>query len=169
MVNVYPTYLFNKGRNYNHGRGGIGGAIRDCDSNWIICFNMFIPHATNIYMEGLVLIQGLKIAIQQNIRRLVVETGCSALVNMLTNDNGPYQNLITDCRWMLTRAGEPQVTHIFREANGVADVMAKNGSNSNFFGNPMLYFSPPPFVVSTFELDKLGTLCPRKVPICNNI
>ncbi|OIT05835.1 putative ribonuclease h protein [Nicotiana attenuata] len=153
----------------NPGRVGIGGIIRDCECNWIVGFNMSIPHATNIYMEGLALIQGLKIAIQQNIRRLVVETDCSALVDMLTYENGPYQNLITDCRWMLTRAGEPQVTHIFREANGVADAMAKTGSNSNFFGNPMLYFSPPPFVVSAFKLDKLGTLCPRKVPLCNNI
>ncbi|XP_019241745.1 PREDICTED: uncharacterized protein LOC109221747, partial [Nicotiana attenuata] len=115
-------------------------------------------------MEGLALIQGLKIAIQQNIRPLVVETDCYALVNMLTNDNGLYQNLITDCRWMFSRAREPQVTHVFREANGVADILAKHGSNSNFFGNLMLYFSPPPFVVSTFELDKLETLCPRIVP-----
>ncbi|XP_075088291.1 uncharacterized protein LOC142170309 [Nicotiana tabacum] len=112
---------------------------------------MSIPHASNIYMEGLALIQGLKIAIQQNIRRLVVETDCNVLVNMLTNDNGPYQNLITDCTWMLTKAGEPHVTHVFREANGVADIMAKHGSNSNFFGNPMMYFSPPPFVVSTLK------------------
>nr|XP_009762739.1 PREDICTED: uncharacterized protein LOC104214726 [Nicotiana sylvestris] len=109
----------------NPGRGGIGEVIRDWESNWIIGFNMSISHATNIYMEGLTLTQGLKIAIQQNIRRLVVETDCSALVNMLTNDNGPYQYLITDCRWMLTRAGEPQVTHVFREANGVADAMSQ--------------------------------------------
>ncbi|OIT22333.1 putative ribonuclease h protein [Nicotiana attenuata] len=152
----------------NPGRVGIGGVIRDWDSNWIIGFTMSIHHATNIFTEGLALIQGLRIAIQQSIRRLVVETDCNLLINMLTNENGPYQNLITDCRWMLTRAGEPQVTHVFREANGVADIMAKHGSNSNSFGNPMLYFSPPPFVTSTFELDKLGTLCPRKVPICNN-
>lgn len=60
------------------------------------------------------------------------------------------------------------VTRVFMEANGVAYLMAKNGSSSSVFGNPMLYLVPPPFDVSTFGKDKLGTMGPRVVPICND-
>lgn len=81
----------------NHGKRGIGGIFRDIDSNWILRFNISIPHATNIYMEGLDLMHDLRIDLQKNIMPLVIETDCNDLINMLTNNSCLYQNLINYC------------------------------------------------------------------------
>ncbi|OIS98531.1 putative ribonuclease h protein, partial [Nicotiana attenuata] len=103
----------------NPGRGGIGGVFRDSNGNWILGFNMGFAYATNIQMEAMSLLQGLKLAIQKRLTPLV------ELINLINNDNCLYQNIIDDCRFLLSEAGTPPLKHAFREANGLADTLAK--------------------------------------------
>ncbi|OIT29690.1 putative ribonuclease h protein, partial [Nicotiana attenuata] len=132
----------------NPGRGGIGEIFRDSNRNWILGFNMGFAHTTNIQMEPMSLLQGLKLAIQKRLTPLVIETDCQELINLLTNDNCLYQNIIDDCRFLLTEAGTPILKHAFKEANGVANKLAKNGCNLDSFDKLMLYYYPPAFAIS---------------------
>lgn len=45
-----------------------------------------------------------------------------------------YQNLVDDCRELLQEMEDSPLKHIFREANEVADKLAKKGSSFDFFG-----------------------------------
>ncbi|OIS97442.1 hypothetical protein A4A49_62516, partial [Nicotiana attenuata] len=109
----------------NPGVGGIGGVFRDDRGRWVLGFNMGFDHATNIYMEILALLHGVKLALTKKLSPLVIETDCLKLLNLLKSNNCLYQNLIDDCRYLLRKASDPQLKHVFREANGVANLLAK--------------------------------------------
>ncbi|OIT02175.1 putative ribonuclease h protein, partial [Nicotiana attenuata] len=109
----------------NPGVGGIGGVFRDDRGRWILGFNMGFDHATNIYMGILALLHGVKLVLTEKLFPLVIETDCLELLNLLKSNNCLYQNLIDDCRYLLRKANDPQLNHVFREANGVADLLAK--------------------------------------------
>ncbi|XP_059315394.1 uncharacterized protein LOC132066004 [Lycium ferocissimum] len=111
---------------------------------------MGIHYATNIYMEALALVHGLKIAIQKDLLPLVIKTDCKELINMLSNKSCSYQNLIDDCRYLFhTEARRASIKHIFREANEVADQLTKKGCKLDIFGSLMMYPTPPAFVICT--------------------
>ncbi|OIT37952.1 putative ribonuclease h protein, partial [Nicotiana attenuata] len=150
----------------NPGKGEMGGIIRKGNGEWVLGYNMGISHATNIYMETLALLHGLKLAIENNYLPLTIETDCKELINLIHNKNCAL-NLIDDCRCLLSRAGDPPLQHVYREANRAADLIAKNGSSLTTFGSLTTYLIPPTFVISILERDKLGTTCPRTVPNCN--
>lgn len=46
---------------------------------------------------------------------------------MLQTDNLIYSHILNDCRSALHQLADPDVTHIYREQNRVADAMAKHG------------------------------------------
>ncbi|OIT27003.1 hypothetical protein A4A49_55410 [Nicotiana attenuata] len=98
----------------NPGKGGIGGIIRSGNGEWVFGYNMSISHATNIYMEILALLNGLKLAMENNYLPLTIETDCKELINLIDNKNCSY-NLIDDCRCLLSRAGDPPLQHVYRE------------------------------------------------------
>ncbi|OIT03423.1 hypothetical protein A4A49_57577, partial [Nicotiana attenuata] len=126
------------------GVGVIGGVFRDDRGHWILGFNMRIDHATNIYMEILALLHGVKLALTKKLFPLVTETDCLELINLLKYNNCLYQNLIDDCRYLLRKVNDPQLKHVFREANGVADLLAKNGCSLDTFCILQTYALPPP-------------------------
>ncbi|XP_070029239.1 uncharacterized protein LOC142170311 [Nicotiana tabacum] len=150
------------------GRGDIGGIFRDSNRNWILGFNMGFAYATNIQMEAISLLQGLKLAIQKKLTPLVIETDCQELINLINNDNCLYQNIIDDCRFLLSEAGTPPLKHAFREANGVVNTLAKNGCSLDSFANLILYYYPPVFAISVFDRDVIGTAWPRQISCCND-
>lgn len=49
---------------------------------------------------------------------------------MLNVGNLLYDDLLDECKSRIRRLGAPQVTHFFREANGVDDAMAKLGATT---------------------------------------
>lgn len=87
---------------------------------------------------------------------------------MTTNNDCYYQNLVDDCRGLLQEVGDPPLKHIFKEANEVGDKLAKQGNCPDLFGSLMLFYVPPTFVASTFEKDKMGTMSPKQVSLCND-
>ncbi|OIS96393.1 putative ribonuclease h protein, partial [Nicotiana attenuata] len=152
----------------NPGVGGIGGVFRDERGRWLLGFNMGFDHATNIYMEILALLHGVKLALSEKLFPLVIETDCLELLNLLKSNNCFYQNLIDDCRYLLRKANDPQLKHVFREANGVADLLAKNGCSLDTFCTLQTYAVLPVFVIHVLKRDSLGTMLPRLSSNCNN-
>ncbi|OIT40651.1 hypothetical protein A4A49_61144 [Nicotiana attenuata] len=100
---------------------------------------------------------------------LTIEYDCKELTKLMNSNDGYYQNLVDDCRGLLQEMEDPPLKHIFREANKVADKLAKKGSSSDVFGDLNLFYYPATFVVSSFERDKAGTMSPRLVHVCNDV
>nr|XP_009765799.1 PREDICTED: uncharacterized protein LOC104217298 [Nicotiana sylvestris] len=144
------------------------GVFRDSRGQWTLGFNMRIDHTTNIYMEILALLHSIKIALKENLLPLIIETDCLELSYLLKSKNCLYQNLLDDCRYLLGKANDPPVKHIFREANGVADLLAKNGRSLDSFCFLHIYVSPPAFVLHVLERDSLCTMLPRLTSRCNS-
>ncbi|OIT05759.1 hypothetical protein A4A49_61449, partial [Nicotiana attenuata] len=106
-------------------------------------------------MEILALLHRVKLALTKKFIPLVIETDCLELLNLLKSNNCLYQNLIDDCRYLLRKANDPQLKHIFREANGVADLLAKNGCSLGTFCTLQTFAGPPIFVIHVLKRDSL--------------
>ncbi|OIT00830.1 hypothetical protein A4A49_59768 [Nicotiana attenuata] len=119
-------------------------------------------------MEILALFHGVKLALTKKLLPLVIETDCLELLNLLKSNNCLYQNLIDNCRYLLRMANDPHLDHIFREANGVADLLAKNGCSLDTFCNLQIFVVPPVFTFHVLKRDSLGTMWPRLSSCCNN-
>ena len=85
--------------------------------------------ATNNLAELAAVRRGLEMAWDKGTKHLQLELNSKVVLTWLTN---PYVNyptnmmpLICDCRNLLTLEWEVHVRHVYREANGCADALAK--------------------------------------------
>ena len=77
--------------------------------------------------------QGLAMAWNVGVRLLQLELDYRIVLTWLTNKNMNYPTnmllLICDCRNLLDQEWEVHVQHVYREANGCADALAKRGTH----------------------------------------
>nr|XP_033516803.1 uncharacterized protein LOC117281097 [Nicotiana tomentosiformis] len=83
------------------------------------------------------------------------------LLQPTTNENPSF------IRSMLAALGHPPVKHVYREANRVADALAREGVKQQVAGNNCLVV-PPVFVNEILWADILGTIFERKIRECNS-
>ena len=92
--------------------------------------------------------QGLMIAWNTGVKFLQLELDSKVVLNWLTNKNMNYPTnmlpLICDCRNLLDRGWEVHVHHVYREANGYADALAKRGTRQQTWTT--VYSDCPTFV-----------------------
>ncbi|XP_019238630.1 PREDICTED: uncharacterized protein LOC109218713 [Nicotiana attenuata] len=141
---------------------GIGGLIRNHNGDWIVGFSGNIPCQSSISAELYALIQGLRIAIQQNLSPLHVEVDAKEVITMLDCDNIIYANLLFDCRHLLLKLRNPRVHHAYREQSRVADQLARSILEGNF--TMRVFDAPPLFVRPISEADKQGQTIMRSFP-----
>ena len=83
--------------------------------------------------ELVVVRQGLMLAWNKGVKFLQLELDSKVVLNWLTNKNINYPTnmlpLICDCRNLLDRGWEVHVHHVYHEANGCADALAKRGTH----------------------------------------
>ncbi|KAH0640052.1 hypothetical protein KY290_037340 [Solanum tuberosum] len=139
---------------WNPGRSGIGGVIRDSDGNWIVGYMGNIHISNNIKAELTTLMQGLQMALARGLLPLEVNIDCKDPISLIDNDHPSYTNMLFDCRDLLRRLGNPQILHTFREANRVADAVAREGSKTSQDNSFLCLEVPPVFVVEKLEADK---------------
>ena len=76
--------------------------------------------------------QGLEMAWNMSYNFLHLELDSKVVLSWLTNNNVNYPtnmlSLICDCRNLLAQEWEVHVQHVYREANGCADELAKRGT-----------------------------------------
>lgn len=65
---------------------------------------------------------------QRNLLPIVINIDSAEIINILKIRNLHYDALLDDCRSILRRLRGSVITHCFREQNGVADLMAKQGA-----------------------------------------
>ena len=119
----------------NPSKAGGGGVIRNCNGNQVKGYKRRVRVATSIIAEFWALRDGLILADQLGITHLAVELDAKVIVQLVlsnNNSNRAYYPLLNDCRFLLSRFHHFKVNHVFKEANRVANKLAKEGCSSPF-------------------------------------
>jgi ribonuclease HI len=114
----------------NPGLAGGGGVIRNHVGDWVGGFSRAICVTTSVQAELRVLKDGLKLVIDLGILNFEIEMHSLVaveLVNSITSPNAFLSTIVTDCRSLMERFETCSLKHIFREANGCADLLARAG------------------------------------------
>lgn len=142
--------------------GGIGGIIRNTEGEWLIGYMGNILANDNIEAELIPLVQGLKLAHQHHLTPLEINTDCHIILDILKLTNHTkYWNVILIAGIFYTPWGTPPITHVYREANNVADALAKEGAKLYSLDQITTWTVPPFFVREHLDADKHGTLFGR--------
>uniref|UniRef100_A0A2N9FE83 CCHC-type domain-containing protein n=1 Tax=Fagus sylvatica TaxID=28930 RepID=A0A2N9FE83_FAGSY len=114
----------------NPGIAGGGGLIRDSNGDWVGGFARAIGVTTSVQAELRALKDGLMLAIDLGIPYLAIEMDSLVAVEFVNSKTMPnvfLSAIVADCRCLLERFERYTLHHIFREANGCADALAKAG------------------------------------------
>ncbi|XVF81675.1 hypothetical protein PTKIN_Ptkin15bG0174300 [Pterospermum kingtungense] len=109
------------------GVAGCGGLLRDFQGNWLKGFTLNIGFCSAIEAELWGVLQGLRLAWSMGIRRVKLGIDSKLVVGWLNGVHGNcvrFQNLLSVIHDLLVRNWEVQVSHIYRECNRVADLLA---------------------------------------------
>ena len=147
----------------NPGKARSGGIIRDCNGLWIKVYARSIGYATSIIAEFWALRDGLKLALNEGIQRLIMELDVKVVVDLIKSNattNKPYAPLLYDCRCLLTRFIQVQVVHVYKKGNRCTNALARWGSN---MAKPFAVFDNPPSpdVVYLVNMDNVGMFVNR--------
>uniref|UniRef100_A0A2N9IZP5 C2H2-type domain-containing protein n=1 Tax=Fagus sylvatica TaxID=28930 RepID=A0A2N9IZP5_FAGSY len=102
--------------------------------DWVGGFSRAIGITTSVQAELRALKDGLNLAIDLGILNLEIEMDSLVaveLVNSITTPNAFLSTIVTDCRSLMERFERCSLKHIFREANGCADLLAKSGCDQS--------------------------------------
>ena len=138
----------------NPGLAGGGGVIRNHLGDWVGGFSRAIGVTTSVQAELRALKNGLNLAIDLGILNLEIEMDSLVAVecvNSISTPNVFFSTIVTDCRSLMERFEKCSLKHIFREANGCADLLTKAGcdQNSNFISFP----NAPTYVLEALAFD----------------
>lgn len=149
----------------NPGPAGAGGIIHDHTGNWVKGFPRKIGNTNSLAAELWGLRDGLVLAQELNIKRLIIELDAKAVLDLVQTTNltslshHPYGTLISDCRSLIQEFEETSLQHTYREGNATADLLAKAGASLLC---PFVVFDRPPlFIVSQILADSQGVKYPR--------
>uniref|UniRef100_A0A2N9FT32 CCHC-type domain-containing protein n=1 Tax=Fagus sylvatica TaxID=28930 RepID=A0A2N9FT32_FAGSY len=146
------------------GLAGGGGVIQDYLGNWVGVFSRSIGITSSVQAELRALKDGLQLALDLEIPNLEIEMDSAVAVKLLhsTNSSNAFlSSIVNDCRYLLERFEAYTLKHIYREANGCADTLAKAGcvQHSDF----LLYTSAPAHVLEALDFDISVATCSRLV------
>jgi ribonuclease HI len=130
------------------------GVIRNHVGDWVGGFSRAIGVTTSVQAELRALKDGLNLAIDLGILHLEIEMDSLVaveLVKSITTPNAFLSIIMTDCRSLMERFEICSLKHIFREANGCADLLAKAGCDQtpNFISFP----NTPAYVLEALAFD----------------
>ncbi|KAH0705371.1 hypothetical protein KY290_010065 [Solanum tuberosum] len=138
-------------------QGGTRGVIRNSKGDWVVGYMGNLYMTNNMKAELIALLQGLQIALERGLVPLEVNVDCKEIKTLIQGEHPTYENILSDCRDLLHRLGNPLIHHTFRETNQVADALAKEGAKMDQINSLLCMEVPPVFVSSKLEADKEGT------------
>ncbi|GLT95270.1 hypothetical protein SLE2022_129620 [Rubroshorea leprosula] len=146
----------------NPGKVAGGGLIRDSWGNWILGFSRKIGWSSILLSELWAIRDGLQLAASKNFSHLLIETDSLTAVNLLSKDpieNHPLSSLVFDCRDLLRCIPHVKISHVMRESNMVADILAKMGHDIT--EDFVVFESIPHCVMNACIADIVGVEFPR--------
>lgn len=142
----------------NPGPAGGGGCFRDCSGKMLLGFSYYYGIGSCIVAEGRALLDGLRLAKLHGILLSIIYTDSKVIYDLVKGNGYPPWQLVP---WWSSLKDSFQlssipIVHIFREANLMADSLAKvavdRGRNSEFFSMREL----PDVVRKAARADALG-------------
>ncbi|XP_057760081.1 uncharacterized protein LOC130980412 [Arachis stenosperma] len=116
---------------YSHNNNAAcGGVFRDQWGRFLKGFSCNLGSCSIMHAELWAVIKGLQIAMANDIHHVIIESDSKMALNFVRNgclDSHPCATLIKDINILAGRIPSIKWNHIFREANTVADCLAKKG------------------------------------------
>jgi ribonuclease HI len=141
---------------------GAGGVIRDWSGNWVQGFSHYIGAGEIFEAEVWGLYIGLKMAVDLQLKNLLVESDSVMAVNLLNAVDislHPLATIIGNCRNLMKLFESCMINHVYREKNSAADAMAKYSLVSP--RGTTMFYSPPSQVAGIVYDDIAGVGHPR--------
>ena len=148
----------------NPGRAAAGGVVRDEHGSWLVGFALNIGICSAPMAELWGVYYGLVVAWEKGVRRLRLEVDSALVVGLLQSgvgDSNPLAFLVRLCHGFIAKDWIVRVTHVYREANRLADGLANYA-----FTLPLgllLLDSCPEDVTLVMVEDVNGVTIPRNV------
>ncbi|KAL9293886.1 putative ribonuclease H domain, reverse transcriptase zinc-binding domain-containing protein [Arabidopsis thaliana] len=148
----------------NPGPATAGGVLRDENGIWCGGFALNIGRCSAPLAELWGVYYGLYMAWERKLTRIELEVDSEVVVGFLKAGIGaahPLSFLVRMCHGFLVRDWIVRISHVYREANRLADGLANYA-----FSLPLgfhVFDVLPSSLVSVFREDESGTECPRQV------
>ncbi|MCE3051856.1 hypothetical protein HAX54_051068 [Datura stramonium] len=109
---------------------------------------------------------GLCLALRNNFYPLLIETDSQVLLKILNTTSTKYSSITSDCTDLLDELSDPVLSHIYRESNNVADILAHYGQTmaTEDYQHLFLFVTPPTCTMKQLSLDLTGTESTRSIP-----
>jgi ribonuclease HI len=133
------------------------GVIRDDAGSVLRAFSSFYGEGTNTEAETRALQEGLQMCSEMGLTAVLVESDSEYVVRCIQGDYSPTHSIIyriRRCRRLLQGLGT--ISHVFREANSVADLLAAEAYSHR---DRFIYHtlgSLPPACIPLLQADRLG-------------
>lgn len=148
----------------NPGQATAGGVIRDEHGSWLVGFALNIGVCSAPLAELWGVYYGLVVAWERGWRRVRLEVDSALVVGFLQSgigDSHPLAFLVRLCHGFISKDWIVRITHVYREANRLADGLANYAFTLPF--GFLLLDSCPEHVSSILLEDVMGTSFPRHV------
>jgi len=130
-----------------------GGILRDENGNFVAGFSEFIGYGHSLKAELWTIFRGIELAASLNIKKIILESDCTAAINCVLSDKitqqHPLYALIFNCKNLLCFFDSWCMRHTLREANSCADFLANHGRRKQL--QHTTYISLPPFFFGKTE------------------
>lgn len=154
------------GSRSTHCLSGAGGVIRNWSGDWIKGFTHHIGEGEVLQAELWGIFIGLKLAADLCIKKLEVESDSAVAVNLINSvdhDLHPMATIIGNCRFLMQLFYSCHLSHIHRERNAVADILAKDSLSQQ--RGTLFFDSPPAHIAQTAFGDITGNCCMRRMSL----
>ncbi|PHU06646.1 hypothetical protein BC332_23135 [Capsicum chinense] len=142
----------------------IAGIFRNCTGAWLLGFINQILVSNPLEAEIHALLLGLSLALEYKFLSLEINLDCQQVVNLLREMPNTSSSLISNWRCLLRTLGNPQVKHVYREQNKLADAMArKHAQNDATSVRPLLLWDPPTSIKDILRVDIFGGPTIRRI------
>ncbi|KAK8487080.1 hypothetical protein V6N11_033196 [Hibiscus sabdariffa] len=146
-------------RSHGDGRTICGGVIRNSNGDWILGFSKFIGFCSVIEAEIWGIVEGLHHVWRLGLHRVWIELDNANMVRLFERRllRHGYLSLLHHVDRMLEWDWEVHFSHVFYEANSIADCLAKYGFIVDRGGH--VFSHPPDFALNVY-LDDCRLLSP---------
>ncbi|WMV42449.1 hypothetical protein MTR67_035834, partial [Solanum verrucosum] len=141
----------------NPGPEGLTGVIRVHHGNWVVGFTEHTPLTNPIRAELQAMRRGVALAVEYRLSPLEINSNSLEAIKMLTKNNLIYNDLIVECRFLMTKLEVTKAEHVFREQNRVADKPSKEGVKNVLFDEPNFLTTATICMQKEVDADMLGT------------
>jgi ribonuclease HI len=136
----------------NPGPSGFGGVLRHSNGDWIFGFVGTVGISTILHVELLAIYNGLKVAWDQGHRNIICYSDSTLSLQLIDGKVNPwhhYASILANITELVKRNWSICFRHTKREANSVADFLAKTGAAGTSNWTEMR--TPPPAAIPLLQ------------------